>query len=265
MVFYSSIFCLSEVCCGVKVPFMIYHYIRASITYAIWVLVGLPFFLCCFVLVLFPATVRYDNRLFFWMSSRLSWMLIWATGVKLNVIHKNRVPKYPKQPSIFVMNHASALDIPLVEMLVGSYPHIWMSKAEYGKIPFFGVILRRMHVIANRLSPQQGARALSKIKNLAQNKLRHILLFPEGARFSDGRIHPFFGGFAALAKKLGRPIVPVYIKNAHKVLAKDAFLINNTVSLRLTVGPSFTYGAQESDQTFKQRVHEWFCMQAQQK
>lgn len=220
--------------------------LRILITYPLMLAVSLTGASMCFVLSLLPAAVRYDLRVYHAITSWWSWLVFKAGGISVITTYEDgQLPLYPNDPSIIVANHASALDIPLVEMVMGSYPRLWLSKHIYRKTPILGWLLHRMHVMVNVDSPRDAARALAKIRNMARDKARHVLLFPEGARFTDGKIHDFFAGFSVLADKLQRPVRPIFIRNAGKVLAKEGFLINTTHPIELTVGPPFVRAAGE--------------------
>jgi 1-acyl-sn-glycerol-3-phosphate acyltransferase len=65
------------------------------------------------------------------------------------------------------------------------------------------------------------------------------------------------GGFEILAKNLNRPVVPVCIIGANKVYPRDTFWAN-WQEIRVVVGPPIYYSAQDTDETYKQRVYQWF-------
>ena len=95
---------------------------------------------------------------------------------------------------------------------------------------------------------------------LMQGRQRHVILFPEGARFSDGQIHQFLLGYALLAEKTARPVVPVYIEDTYKICPMGSFSVSYA-PVRLIVGPQFLIGANESLAEFNDRVHAWFVNQ----
>ncbi|MGD1997607.1 MAG: lysophospholipid acyltransferase family protein [Candidatus Dependentiae bacterium] len=234
-------------------------FIRRLITYPLMVAVSLVGAALCLLLSLLPASIRYDLRLYHRITSCWSWLAFKVCFIRAAITYEEPLPLYPDDPSIIVANHASALDIPLIEMLLGSYPRMWLSKHIYRRTPILGWLLHRMHVMVNVDSARDAARALARIRRMARDKARHVLLFPEGARFTDGQIHQFFAGFAVLAEKLRRPVRPVFIRNAGKVLAKEGFLINTAHPISLIVGPSFTRAPDESSEQFAGRVRAWFC------
>ena len=50
----------------------------------------------------------------------------------------------------------------------------------------------------------------------------NLVIFPEGGRSPDGWTQPFTAGAAYLARRTGRPVVPVYLHGTRHVLPKSA-------------------------------------------
>jgi len=214
-------------------------------------------------LALLPESIRFNMRIFYRLSSFGARTILWLLGIRYTVLCAAPLPIYPAQPSVVIANHSSALDILLLEAVVGGYPHIWLSKIAYAAVPVFGFILSRMHVVVARSSVRKAAAALQRLHRLAQGGFRHIFMFPEGTRYSDGNIHPVRHGFARLARQLDRPVRPLYIKNAHKVLAKGSFVANTSVVVKIMVGPSFRLKPNESESDFVSRIHSWFVQKVE--
>jgi 1-acyl-sn-glycerol-3-phosphate acyltransferase len=180
-------------------------------------------------------------------------------GISVSVAHGAA----SKTPVVYVMNHASALDIVCVETLLGGAPRIWLGKHEYDKMPVLNWILKRMHVLVDAQSPTHAARALKVIQKQASTHAAHVLLFPEGARFDDGRIHRFFKGFSILAEVLDRDVVPIYIHNTHRVYPKNSFLIMSNELITLSIGAPMTRRKGQSHEEFTAQVREWFIERSQ--
>jgi len=178
-------------------------------------------------------------------------------GVSVSVVSG----EVSQKPVVYVMNHASAIDIICIETLLGGAPRIWLGKNEYEKTPILSLLLKRMHVLVDAQSPTHGARALKVIQKQAEAHSAHVLLFPEGARFDDGRIHRFFKGFSLLSSVLERPVVPIYIHNAHKVYPKNSFLIMSNEPITVTIGAPIMQKKNQSHEEFAAQVREWFVEQ----
>jgi len=232
--------------------------VRTVLGYCLFIPFALLFIVLAFPLVFLPTSVRYENRFYFFLSSCMSRAFFRCMGISYKIEGAEFLPAYPGEPSICIANHASALDIFALELLLKSYPRVWMSKAGYMSVPFLGTILSRMHVPLHYTSVYDGVRSLAKIKALVQGRSSHALLFPEGGRYVDGKIHPFFAGFAILARKLQRPVVPVFIKNAGSLMPPHSFRIAYNSQLVLRVGKPFVLQEGETNQAFCARVQAWF-------
>jgi 1-acyl-sn-glycerol-3-phosphate acyltransferase len=115
----------------------------------------------------------------------------------------------PNKPYVIMSNHQSMLDICLLYKVPTEFK--WVSKKEVVRLPFFGWALWLHHdVIISR-----GDRAgLVKMLRLSREYLSRgvsIIMFPEGTRTKDGRMHDFKEGGFLLAKTAETAILPVVI------------------------------------------------------
>lgn len=237
----------------------IINVLRALVMYPVWSIFMPLFTLLAYPLTFLPQSIRYDNRVYFFITSMISRSFVWPTFLKIQYRGLENLPHYPTQPAIIVANHTSAIDIPLIDMLIGTYPHVWMSKELYGKIPLFGRLVRVMHILVHRHNPRKAIQALINALARVQGHARHLIIFPEGTRHADGTLGEFKEGFAIAAEKLQRPIIPIAINNLHKALPKGSIIchsVNNPISVHIGT-PMFMH-AEESRQDFIQRVHTWF-------
>ncbi len=136
-------------------------------------------------------------------------------GVCLSVEGSARLR--PTEPVVYVSNHSSLLDIPV---LIEALPHrlCFLYKKSLERIPFFGWVLRRMpYVPITR-------RALDAYHHigLAQQRVRSLglspVVFAEGGRSPHGGVRPFRRGALILAQSLGLRIVPVAIAGTYELL-----------------------------------------------
>lgn len=232
--------------------------IRSLISYILGIFIVLFLFIPCMIMVaLLPARYRYDNAVLFWLLDKLYRSIIWATFLPLQIAGKKHIPK---TPAIFVANHQSALDIPLMGILLHGHPHIWYVLDYYLKFPVFSFFIRRMCVPVTRDNGMRAAQSLVQGIRLVKGKNRHTIIFPEGTRVVDPQDYKFLGGFGIIAKKTGYPVIPVYLHNVGKVYPPDSLLIHYH-PLRIVVGEPFYYGEHDTDQIFNERVRNWFVKQ----
>ena len=126
-------------------------------------------------------------------------------------------------PVIFAANHASHLDTPLLlttlpmrfrhRTVVAAasdyfFDRTW--KAAFWSFALAAIPIERSKV--NRRSADLAAELLEDGWNL--------VIFPEGGRSPDGWTQAFRGGAAYLARRTGRPVVPVYLHGTRHLLPK---------------------------------------------
>lgn len=219
------------------------------------VIVYAPFILLALVL---PRSLVLDNAFYFYLARFFYWAILKISFLSIKVLGKEHVPQ---SPAIFVANHQSSFDIPLLGSLVGTHPHVWFALKSLLKSPVLRFLLPQFSVLVDMSTPMTGMRSLLQIIKLLVDRPHHCLLFPEGGRYVDGSVHDFYSGFAILAKKLGRPVVPVYLHNVHKVYPPHTFWIR-WYPITVVVGAPFIMQEEETELMFKDRVYAWFCEQS---
>ena len=154
-----------------------------------------------------------------------------------------------QQTYIFVGNHASQFDIFTFQ---GFFPHDfrWLAKKELFHIPVIGWAMEAIGFIA--IDRSCSRKAVTSL-NQAASRIREgasVLLFPEGTRSPDGRLHPFKGGAILLAIKAGVPLVPIGFNNTHRILPKGKLLAKpGEVIIRIgTPLPTNTFQARDREQ-----------------
>lgn len=184
---------------------------------------------------------------------------MWCTLLPITIKGAEHIPK---EPAIIAANHQSSIDIPLIGSLLKGFPHIWLAKKELFASPLFRFILSRAAVSIDIDTPQKAMRSLVTTLNTIKDKPVDALIFPEGGRYTDGSVHDFYGGFVILARKTGRPVVPVRIFNLGAVYPPGSFFAYPQ-PITVIVGKPIKMREGESDEAFKQRVYQWFVEQSE--
>lgn len=235
--------------------YTIWLWARSILSYVLMAFFGIIFFLPALLIsVLLPEPHRYTSSVLFWLISIIYRLSVWVTMTEVRV--KGR-EKLPKQPCILIANHESALDIPLLGMLLGPRHHIWYAYHTFFNLPVIGLFLRKVAIPVYLNEPARSARSMVRGICLARTYNLSSLLFPEGGRYLDGKIHDFFAGFAMIAKKLQQPVVPVIIRNSGKVYPPHSFLFYPQV-IEIEIGDQLTMEHEETNVQFSQRAREWF-------
>ncbi len=130
----------------------------------------------------------------------------------------------PDRPYIFMPNHTSNFDIPV---LLSHLPvqFRWLAKAELFKFPLFGYAMKRAGYISIDRSNRKSAFESLEQAAAAIRNGKSVMIFPEGTRSRDYTIHEFKKGGFVLAIKSGVPIVPVIIHGTWRIMSKNGLMI----------------------------------------
>jgi 1-acyl-sn-glycerol-3-phosphate acyltransferase len=159
-----------------------------------------------------------------------SWLILATTGVAVDVGGLDRLE--PARTYVFVANHQSIYDIPVVFASLPFQLRI-IAKESLGAFPFLGWHLRRSgHLLVNRRNPDRGG-ILRRWKALVGDGLS-LIVFPEGTRSADGQVGEFKPGSFVLAIEAGLPVVPISIDGSRLVMRKGE-LTARPGRVRLTV------------------------------
>ncbi|HET9371908.1 MAG TPA: lysophospholipid acyltransferase family protein [Vicinamibacterales bacterium] len=128
----------------------------------------------------------------------------------------------PDTSCIFVANHASIYDIPILFTAIPRQLRI-MAKATLGYFPFIGWHLQRSgHLLVDRTNP--GASIFKKMQRMTRHGAS-LIVFPEGSRTSDGRVMKFKGGMFLLAIENKLPVVPITVSGSRVVMPKGRLMV----------------------------------------
>src|ERR1700735_4109794 len=129
------------------------------------------------------------------------------------------------QPSIFMSNHVSNLDPPIILPLL-PFRTAFFIKRSLLKIPVVGFGMRLAGFIplaSDGLleSARDSVQAASKFLASGVN----VSTFPEGTRSRTGRLLPFKKGAFYLAMESGAPVIPVSIWGSEQMMTKGSLRI----------------------------------------
>lgn len=135
-------------------------------------------------------------------------------GIKVEVLG---VENMPIENCLFVSNHQSNLDIPVLLSTLDK-PLGFIAKKEMTKLPIASYWMRQMKCI---FMDRENIRESIKSINQGSEYLKEgysLVIFPEGTRSKCGRIGEFKKGSTKLGIKANVPIVPVTINGTYKCL-----------------------------------------------
>ena len=143
-------------------------------------------------------------------------LILTTTGVRVAVRGLERLR--PEATYIFVSNHQSIYDIPVIFAAMPFQLRI-IAKQSLSRFPVLGWHLKRGgHLFVDRSRPDH-ARILARWRSLVTEGLS-LIVFPEGTRSPDGRVGRFKGGSFLLALEARLPIVPLTLVGTRQVMPK---------------------------------------------
>ena len=192
--------------------------IRTIVMLTFWA-IALPLAaLICFPWTFITGDVRFLYRVCMWGA---------ITGVRLAGVQVETVGLEELDPArsyLFMSNHASNIDPPLMLPLIPKRTSV-MVKKELFRYPILGKIMRLGSLVpvdrGNREAGIAAVRAASEVIAEGVN----MTIYVEGHRSFDGRLLPFKKGPFYLATECKVPVVPVTISGTHYVMPKGRFSI----------------------------------------
>lgn len=149
--------------------------------------------------------------------------LLMTAGVSLNVIGKENLTA--QRPAVFIFNHRNQFD-PLIAGSLVRDNWVAVGKKELQKDPIIGTLGRLTDgVFIDRDDPVAAMETMRTVEERAKKGLS-ILIAPEGTRMDTTEVGPFKKGPFRIAMAVGIPIVPIVIRNAELVAARNSTTIN---------------------------------------
>ena len=146
------------------------------------------------------------------IAMKWSTYTIKTIGIEIEVEGKENIPT---EPCVFISNHTSILDIPILFKTI-SKPIGFIAKKEMLKVPVLGYWLEKAHCVPlDRSNAREAVKSISEgVKNIKEGF--SMVIFPEGTRGKRGRVGEFKKGSLKLATRAKALIVPVTIEGANK-------------------------------------------------
>ncbi len=168
------------------------------------------------------SSILFDRRGFFahGCARAWSWLILATSGVDVQATGLEQLE--PGRTYIFVSNHQSIYDIPILFCTLHYQLRI-IAKKSLGRFPFIGWHLQRTgHLLVDRRNPDPRG-ILRQWKGLVAKGLS-LIVFPEGTRSQDGRVGRFKAGGFLLAIQAGLPVVPVAVSGSRHVMLKNRLM-----------------------------------------
>jgi 1-acyl-sn-glycerol-3-phosphate acyltransferase len=175
-------------------------------------LIGLPWTL-----------VRGDISLLYRWAMWIAHTGLKIGGVRMEVSWREKLD--PQQRYIFMSNHVSNLDPPLLLPLLPGRTSIFL-KRSLMKIPVLGYAMRLGDFVpVDRDGRVESAKQSVERAGQVMASGVHITSFVEGTRSREGRMLPFKKGPFYLALETGNPVVPISIWGTESMMKKGSMRV----------------------------------------
>ncbi len=147
----------------------------------------------------------------------------WADVVFVlwGIFHKNyfEVPHNTGKPYVFIFNHVSYIDIPIILKAVRKQHFRVLGKAEMAKVPVFGFFYKHAAVMVDRSDAQKRVASVLQLKSIIRRNIS-VVIAPEGTfNMSHCPLKSFFDGAFRVAIETQTPIKPILFLDGYNRLS----------------------------------------------
>jgi 1-acyl-sn-glycerol-3-phosphate acyltransferase len=188
--------------------------IYGFVIFVLLMFVLLPFFGYAFLL----AKIKSGNVLYkicrFWADA--FFILVGIRHKNIYLEHHDRHKQY-----IFISNHISYLDIPMMIKSIRHQHVRILGKAEMTKIPIFGYIYKRGAVLVDRESVVKRSASIKNLIFFLNHKIS-VFICPEGTFNTTHRpLKSFYDGAFRIAIETQKPIKPILFPDTYDRLGYE--------------------------------------------
>jgi 1-acyl-sn-glycerol-3-phosphate acyltransferase len=185
-----------------KRVFRFFFSIYGFAVFLFWMFLLMPLFIYAFL----QPRIKGGNLVYrishFWADA-----FFFMVGIRYSNI--DEAPHNVNDEYIFVSNHISYLDIPMMMKVVKGQKMRILGKAEMGKVPVFGAIYRRGAVTVDRSSAKARSESMKELIGFVHKKIS-VFICPEGTFNTTHRpLKKFYDGAFRIAIETQKPILPI--------------------------------------------------------
>ncbi|MGE4575377.1 MAG: lysophospholipid acyltransferase family protein [Candidatus Pseudothioglobus sp.] len=209
--------------------------------------------LCGLFFVFSPYSTR-QKFLSQWAIFCIWWLKI-TLNITTRIIGQENVNK---SPCVIISNHQSTWETLAFQTIFPA--HTWVLKKELLWLPVFGWSLALLKpIIINRGDKLNAIKKVILQGSDRLNKGISVVVFPEGTRQPYNQLGEYQNGGAAIAKKTGYDIIPVY-HNAGKIWPKGSFIKKSGV-ITIVIGETISSSSMTSS-GITEEIRNWTLEQA---
>lgn len=188
-----------------------------------WGIGSIYFLTICMIMIILTFIFPLE-KLDPWMKKRLKF-LFKLLNSRVEIHGAEKID--PRQTYLFMANHISLFDVPILGAYIPAYVRAVEAKQHFSW-PIYGWVLRRLgNIPIDRKNIHDSIRSIHKTESLLQNG-KSIIILPEGHRTLDGKLRPFKKLPFFLAKKADIPIIPMGLSGLFHLKNKKSWLIRPT-------------------------------------
>jgi 1-acyl-sn-glycerol-3-phosphate acyltransferase len=209
--------------------------------------------LCGLFFVFSPYSTR-QKFLSQWAIFCIWWLKI-TLNITTRIIGQENINK---SPCVIISNHQSTWETLAFQTIFPA--HTWVLKKELLWLPVFGWSLALLKpIIINRGDKLNAIKKVILQGSDRLNKGISVVVFPEGTRQPYNQLGDYQNGGAAIAKKTGYDIIPVY-HNAGKIWPKGSFIKKSGV-ITIVIGETISSSSMTSS-GITEEIRNWTLEQA---
>jgi 1-acyl-sn-glycerol-3-phosphate acyltransferase len=192
-------------------PFRFVYCLYALLLFIVGILCVLPFVAVFSV----QEPVQGGNRIY---KLCRWWDIAWLTMIGIRHRNVYESEPDPRRQYIFVSNHISYLDIPMILRAVKRDSIRILGKAEMARVPLFGYIYSRAVVMVDRRNAHERSRSVRELKGVLSTGIS-IFIFPEGTFNETERpLKEFFDGAFRIAIETQTPLQPILFLGTYDLM-----------------------------------------------
>lgn len=218
--------------------------------FLLWMFLLLPFFIWAFL----EKPIKGGNLIYrlsrFWADA-----FFFMVAIKHRNIYEESFDK--SHEYVFVSNHISYLDIPMMMKVVRGQNMRILGKAEMNKIPIFGSIYKRGTVSVERDKPSARSNSIKKLIAFIHLKIS-VFICPEGTfNTTHHPLKKFYDGAFKIAIETQKPIQPIlFLDTYDRLNYRSIFSLNPGKCRGVSLTPTSTEGFTLKDVHFlKQKIY----------
>jgi 1-acyl-sn-glycerol-3-phosphate acyltransferase len=182
--------------------------------------------------VMVAGLLSRTGNLAFSISKLWAYTMLAVSFVRTEIINKEKIQR--GKSYIIISNHQSLYDIIALVTRLG-IQYRWFIKKEILKIPIFGYALyASRNIFIDRSDTAKSIESINKGIDRLPGGVS-IMVFAEGTRSPDGRIHEFKKGGFVTAVRRKIPILPVTVNGSRRILPKGSLIVKPG-KIRIVIG-----------------------------